>query len=83
MIEARAQLGIALAGRYPQVQQVNADVLSLTSGLANAICTGAAADGGMARGGTATGAGGGAAGACAVSRSTTARISVAARARPP
>ena len=27
VIEARAQLGIALAGRYPQVQQVNADVL--------------------------------------------------------
>ena len=28
VIEARAQLGIALAGRYPQVQQVNADVLA-------------------------------------------------------
>ncbi|WP_211193359.1 TolC family protein [Paraburkholderia sp. UYCP14C] len=27
VLEARAQLGIALAGRYPQVQQVNADVL--------------------------------------------------------
>ncbi|WP_028230145.1 TolC family protein [Paraburkholderia mimosarum] len=27
VIEARAQLGIALAGRYPQVQQANADVL--------------------------------------------------------
>ena len=27
VIEARAQLGVALAGRYPQVQQVNADVL--------------------------------------------------------
>ena len=27
VIEARAQLGMALAGRYPQVQQVNADVL--------------------------------------------------------
>jgi outer membrane protein TolC len=26
VIEARAQLGIALAGRYPQVQQANADV---------------------------------------------------------
>ncbi|WP_233873894.1 efflux transporter outer membrane subunit [Paraburkholderia adhaesiva] len=28
VIEARAQLGIALAGRYPQVQQINADVLA-------------------------------------------------------
>ncbi|TDG04589.1 TolC family protein [Paraburkholderia guartelaensis] len=28
VIEARAQLGIALAGRYPQVQQANADVLA-------------------------------------------------------
>ena len=28
VLEARAQLGIALAGRYPQVQQANADVLS-------------------------------------------------------
>ncbi|WP_036001346.1 TolC family protein [Paraburkholderia caribensis] len=27
VVEARAQLGVALAGRYPQVQQVNADVL--------------------------------------------------------
>jgi NodT family efflux transporter outer membrane factor (OMF) lipoprotein len=27
VIEARAQLGIAVAGRYPQVQQANADVL--------------------------------------------------------
>jgi NodT family efflux transporter outer membrane factor (OMF) lipoprotein len=27
VIEARAQLGMALAGRYPQVQQANADVL--------------------------------------------------------
>jgi NodT family efflux transporter outer membrane factor (OMF) lipoprotein len=27
VIEARAQLGIAIAGRYPQVQQANADVL--------------------------------------------------------
>jgi len=27
VLEARAQLGIALAGRYPQVQQANADVL--------------------------------------------------------
>jgi len=27
VIEARAQLGIATAGRYPQLQQVNADVL--------------------------------------------------------
>jgi NodT family efflux transporter outer membrane factor (OMF) lipoprotein len=27
VIEARAQLGIAVAGRYPQVQQVNADAL--------------------------------------------------------
>ncbi|MCC8393663.1 TolC family protein [Paraburkholderia sp. MMS20-SJTR3] len=27
VIEARAQLGIALAGRYPQVQQANADAL--------------------------------------------------------
>ena len=27
VIEARAQLGIALAGRYPQLQQANADVL--------------------------------------------------------
>jgi len=27
VLEARAQLGIALAGRYPQIQQVNADVL--------------------------------------------------------
>jgi NodT family efflux transporter outer membrane factor (OMF) lipoprotein len=27
VIEARAQLGIALAGRYPQVQQINGDVL--------------------------------------------------------
>ena len=29
VLEARAQLGIALAGRYPQVQQANADVLVL------------------------------------------------------
>jgi len=28
VIEARAQLGIALAGRYPQVQQASADVLA-------------------------------------------------------
>jgi NodT family efflux transporter outer membrane factor (OMF) lipoprotein len=28
VLEARAQLGIALAGQYPQVQQVNADVLA-------------------------------------------------------
>ena len=28
VLEARAQLGIALAGRYPQVQQLNADVLA-------------------------------------------------------
>jgi NodT family efflux transporter outer membrane factor (OMF) lipoprotein len=28
VLEARAQLGIALAGRYPQVQQANADVLA-------------------------------------------------------
>jgi NodT family efflux transporter outer membrane factor (OMF) lipoprotein len=27
VLEARAQLGIALAGRYPQIQQVDADVL--------------------------------------------------------
>jgi NodT family efflux transporter outer membrane factor (OMF) lipoprotein len=27
VLEARAQLGVALAGRYPQVQQANADVL--------------------------------------------------------
>ncbi len=27
VLEARAQLGIAVAGRYPQVQQANADVL--------------------------------------------------------
>jgi outer membrane protein TolC len=26
VLEARAQLGVALAGRYPQVQQANADV---------------------------------------------------------
>lgn len=28
VLEARAQLGIALAGRYPQVQQASADVLA-------------------------------------------------------
>jgi NodT family efflux transporter outer membrane factor (OMF) lipoprotein len=28
VLEARAQLGIALAGRYPQVQQANADLLA-------------------------------------------------------
>src|SRR6201999_3575828 len=28
VIEARAQLGIALAGRYPQVQQASAEVLA-------------------------------------------------------
>ena len=28
VLEARAQLGIAVAGRYPQVQQANADVLA-------------------------------------------------------
>ncbi len=28
VLEARAQLGIALAGRYPQVQQINADVFA-------------------------------------------------------
>jgi hypothetical protein len=27
VLEARAQLGIALAGRYPRVQQANGDVL--------------------------------------------------------
>jgi NodT family efflux transporter outer membrane factor (OMF) lipoprotein len=30
VLEARAQLGIAVAGRYPQVQQANADVLYST-----------------------------------------------------